>query len=52
MTKIEFANALSADHVPSNTSGETWLDVLIRDPIATLRSIIRSVRTLFMGKIY
>ena len=40
---MEFASEDAADFVPTSASAENFWEVLERDPIATLRSLIRSV---------
>lgn len=46
MTKLEYAAPAAPDYVPSGRTPMSFWDAVNRDPIATLRSLIRAVRSL------
>lgn len=48
MTKVEYAAQTAEDHIPFGPQPETFWDAVSRDPIATLRSLIRAVRLYYI----
>jgi len=43
ITNLEYAAEEAEDYIPPNTESLTFLDALSRDPVAAVRSLIRSV---------
>ena len=47
---MEYAKETASDYIPIGPDPSSFTDAMSRDPIATLRSLIRAVRTFVMHR--